>query len=193
MTEKTKASSEFKPKDKQNIIKSTFLIKKSDTKKTLDNKFLGIKRKLFKKIQLKKENKIKKGKKMKKNNLLITKSMEYFINSTNIKNNETCIICLEKIDFKERHFLHCGHFFHCYCINKWINMDKNKCPTCKQDIECNKSFEEDSINEENNNNQNVIELNGSNDDPLNILYLYCLFILIIFMFKGFCLKLFSVW
>ena len=71
--------------------------------------------------------------------------MEYFINSTNIKNNETCIICLEKIDFKERHFLHCGHFFHCNCINKWINMDKNKCPTCKQDIECNKSFEEEHI------------------------------------------------
>ena len=198
MTEKTKASSEFSSKEKQNIIKSTFLIKHSDTKKTIDKKnFLGIKRKLFKKIKSKKENKIKNDKKEKKINkndlLLITKSMEYFINNTNIKNNEVCIICLEKIDFKERHFLHCGHFFHCCCINKWINMDKNKCPTCKQDIECNKSFEDDSINEENNNNQNVIELNRSNDDPLNILFLYFFIILLIFMFKGFCLRIFTAW
>ena len=193
MTEKTKASSEFKSKEKkENIIKSIFIIKPSDTKKTIDNKFLGIKRKLFKKTKLNKENTIKKGKTKTKNNLLITKAMEYFINNTNIKNNEMCIICLDKIDFKERHFLHCGHFFHCCCINKWIKMDKNKCPTCKQDIECNKSFEDDLLNEENNNNQNI-EINRNNDELLSILFLYFCVILIIFMFKGFCVRVFSVW
>ena len=203
MTEKTKASTEFKLKEKQNLIKSIFLIKHSDTKNTIDQNLLGNKRKLFKKTKLKKENKNKKENKINKNNLLlITKSIEYFINSTNIKNNEICIICLEKIDSKERHFLHCGHFFHCCCINKWISMDKNKCPMCKQDIECNKSFEDDSINGEDDNdndndndniNQNVIEINRNNDDPLSILLFYFWIIIIIFMFKGFCLKASSVW
>ena len=198
MTEKTKAFTEFKPNEKQNIIKTISLIKTTESKKPEVNNFLGIKRKLFKKIKQKngnKENKVNKKKnKNKKNSFLITKSMEYFINNTNILNNEICIICLEKISFKERHFLHCGHFFHCCCINKWISMDKNKCPTCKQDIECNKSFQdEESAEDDNDNNGNNIVINTSSDDSLSILYLYFLVIIIIFMFKGFCFRFYEGW
>ena len=198
MTEKTKAFTEFKLNEKQNIIKTISLIKTTESKKPEVNNFLGIKRKLFKKIKQKNGNKENKGNKKnnknKKNSFLITKSMEYFINNTNILNNEICIICLEKISFKERHFLHCGHFFHCCCINKWISMDKNKCPTCKQDIECNKSFQdEESAEDDNDNNGNNIVINTSNDDSLSILYLYFLVIIIIFMFKGFCFRFYEGW
>ena len=198
MTEKTKEFTEFKPNEEQNIIKSISLIKKSDSKKSEVKHFLGIKRKLFKKIKPKKENneiKVKKENKKniknKKDSFLITKSMVYFINNTNILNNEICIICLEKISFKERHFLHCGHFFHCCCINKWISMDKNKCPTCKQDIECNKSFQ-DEDSAEDNHNENDIIINSSNVDYISILCLFLWVIIIIFMFKGFCLRIYSV-
>ena len=198
MTEKTKAFTEFKPNEKQNIIKTISLIKTTESKKPEVKNFLGIKRKLFKKIKQKNGNKENKGNKKKnknkKNSFLITKSMEYFINNTNILNNEICIICLEKISFKERHFLHCGHFFHCCCINKWISMDKNKCPTCKQDIECNKSFQdEESAEDDNDNNGNNIVINTSSDDSLSILYLYFLVIIIIFMFKGFCFRFYEGW
>ena len=198
MTEKTKAFTEFKPNEKQNIIKSISLIKKSDSKKSEVKHFLGIKRKLFKKIKPKKENneikvkkENKKNRKNKKDSFLITKSMLYFINNTNILNNEICIICLEKISFKERHFLHCGHFFHCCCINKWISMDKKKCPTCKQDIECNKSFQ-DEDSAEDDNNENDIVINSSNVDYISTLCLFLWVIIIIFMFKGFCLRIYSV-
>ena len=193
MTEKTKAFTEFKPNEKQNIIKTISLIKTTESKKPEVNNFLGIKRKLFKKIKQKNGNKENKGNKKnnknKKNSFLIKKFIEYFINNTNILNNEICIICLEKISFKERHFLHCGHFFHCCCINKWISMDKNKCPTCKQDIECNKSFQ-DEDSAEDDHNENDIVINNSNVDYINILCLFLWVIIIIFMFKGFCLRIY---
>ena len=195
MTEKTKAFTEFKPNEKQNIIKTISLIKTTESKKPEVNNFLGIKRKLFKKIKQKNGNKENKGNKKnnknKKNSFLITKSMEYFINNTNILNNEICIICLEKISFKERHFLHCGHFFHCCCINKWISMDKNKCPTCKQDIECNKSFQDEDSAEDDHNENNIV-INSSNVDYISTLCLFLWVIIIIFMFKGFCLRIYSV-
>ena len=100
-----------------------------------EKKFLGFKRRLFKKKKEKKEQK-----------LLISKQKDYFINNSSsfTKNNNECIICLEKISLRDRHFLHCGHFFHCDCINKWLSMDKNKCPLCKQNIECYKSALDDS-------------------------------------------------
>ena len=70
-------------------------------------------------------------------------------------------------------------------------MDKNKCPTCKQDIECNKSFQ-DEDNAEDDHNENDIVINSSNVDYISILCLFLWVIIIIFMFKGFCLRIYSV-
>ena len=111
--------------------------------------------------------------------------MEYFINQSKIIENNIeniCIICLEKISFKDKHFLHCGHCFHCYCIKKWLNMDKNNCPICKQNIECEKSF---SDFEENN-----TVPNNSLDSNYSILFIeiYFIILLIIFMLHGFNLR-----
>lgn len=43
--------------------------------------------------------------------------------------HETCSICLDVIDnsFKSN----CGHYFHKYCIDKWLNIN-NTCPICRK-------------------------------------------------------------
>lgn len=46
--------------------------------------------------------------------------------------NHICVICLNDISFSDRHYLHCGHCFHCSCINTWLG-DNHSCPYCKQD------------------------------------------------------------
>ena len=202
MTEKTKDTgiSPLKFNEKINLIKSISLIKispqentinkKSNKGNNIQKKYLGVKRKLFKKP---------KGNKSKSNKILsISKSINFLINNTNIKNNEICIICLEKISSQERHYLHCGHQFHCCCINKWLKIGKNKCPTCKQDIECNKEFSEDSIsleeNDENSYGNIDANMNISIGDLFEFFYYYFLILLIIyFMFRGFCYGFFTFW
>ena len=165
---------------------------------------LGVKRKSFKTIA-KKEKK-------NKNILSINKQTQFVINKTKtfdnnniiINNKEPCIICFEKISFQEKHFLHCGHCFHCDCINKWLDFGNYECPICKQDIECDKiidnsisleEIDEDDyvINEYNigNNNINnrengVITSYRSNKDIKFILILYIL--IIIFYMVTFSLK-----
>ena len=47
-------------------------------------------------------------------------------------NNNTCVICLDDISHNDKHFLHCGHQFHCRCIKQWLITRQNKyCPVCK--------------------------------------------------------------
>ena len=195
MTEKTKPFTSFKLNNKEKSIKSTKSIKSISLIKNInenisqDKKFLGIKRKLFKKISNKKEKK--------KKLLSITKASEYFINKPNFHNNDDdlCIICLDKITFQKRHFLHCGHCFHCYCINKWIKMDKDKCPLCKQNIEC---IESDSISleeDQENNNDNII-INNYNSDlsgSYRFIKIYCIVVMILFIFKEFCFQNFMIY
>ena len=199
MTEKTKPFTELKEKiEKKNdiLVKTFSLIKINENDNKKDKKFLGIKRHLFKKMHKKKgkgkENKCKK-------NLVITKAMEYFIKKAKIQVNENiCIICFEKISFEQKHYLHCGHCFHCDCINKWIGMDKSKCPICKQNFECFKSFSENSLDEEeedNNNNENVeftnrgvVHTTNFSLDYFELLKLYFWILIIFFMFRGFYLR-----
>ena len=133
-------------------------------KNNINKSLLGTKRKLFKKIPRKSKNKL---------NILSINQQEHFsINKTpNTKNkneNDSCIICFEKISFQDKHYLHCGHYFHCDCINKWLDFEKNNCPICKRDIDCDKIFdntislEEEDDDEENesiNNNNNEINTN----------------------------------
>ena len=191
MTEKTKPFTSFKLNKKEKStksIKSFSLIKNINQNISQDKQFLGIKRKLFKKISNKKE---------KKKKLSITKTSEYFINKPNFhnKDDDLCIICLDKITFQKRHFLHCGHYFHCYCINKWIKMDKDKCPLCRQSIEC---IESDSISleedQENNNDSNII--NNYNSDisgTFRFIKIYCIVVMILFIFKEFCFQNFMIY
>ena len=165
---------------------------------------LGVKRKSFKTIT-KKEKK-------NKSILSINKQTQFVINKTKtfdnnniiINNKEPCIICFEKISFQEKHFLHCGHCFHCDCINKWLDFGNYECPICKQDIECDKvidnsisleEIDEDdyviNVNNIGNNNINnrengVITNYRSNKDIKFILILYIL--IIIFYMVTFSLK-----
>ena len=179
MTEKTKTSTDIfqsKEKEKEILIKSSTLITENEPEKKGDKKFLGIKRKLFKKIKNKKA--------IKEQKLSVSKQIDYFINNSNNKKNEECIICLENISFEDRHFLHCGHIFHCDCINKWLNMDKNKCPTCKKNIECDKTLLEESINLENNNEIIIQNNDVLSKGQLTIIFLYIWILTIIYMSKG---------
>ena len=65
------------------------------------------------------------------------KIKEISLNVYNQKNNEkkNCIICLNNIEFKDRHYLHCGHCFHCNCIKIWLN-SKESCPICRSKNKC---------------------------------------------------------
>ena len=131
---------------------------KNNKKKSL----LGTKRKLFKKIQKKSKNKL--------NILSINQQENFCINKkTNIKNKndiEPCIICFEKISLQDKHFLHCGHYFHCDCINKWLNSEKNNCPICKRDADCDKIFDDLISLEEDDEEEN--ESINENDDEMDI-------------------------
>ncbi len=152
----------LKDKSSKNVdlIKSISLIKKFKKvlpKKTIKKNFLGKKRKL----------------------LSIAKSMNIFINNSYMNiNAQKCAICLENINLNERHFLHCGHFFHCPCIDKWLDMGKDKCPMCRRNIECKNRTSQNSINlEENENNY------GNNNAVRNISGYSDIQLLLYFMIK----------
>ena len=66
-----------------------------------------------------------------------------------------CSICLEQISFNTHHYLHCGHVFHCNCINMWLK-DKSYCPYCKQSARGDCDSGAMSINT--NNDEHFIEL-----------------------------------
>ena len=145
-----------------NNIKIISLIKKNNKDNSInENKtkiFLGKKRQSFKK-----EN----SKKVKQNKLLsIEKPVRYTINNQIIHSNQNCIICFEEITLNEKHYLHCGHCFHCDCINRWIDMGNNRCPLCKNNVDCDKiiSLEENEINNDisSNNDNSQIEQNHNN-------------------------------
>jgi len=54
---------------------------------------------------------------------------------------EECCICLSELNNEDEKYiaikLKCGHIYHKYCINKWIETTA-KCPTCRTNVfECN--------------------------------------------------------
>ena len=162
----TEESTILSPKLNQNKgIKIISLLKiphKFTKAKNNKNKsLLGTKRKLFKKISKKSKNKL--------NILSINHQENFSINKkSNIKNkneNEPCIICFEKISFQDKHYLHCGHYFHCDCINKWLNSEKNNCPICKRDADCDKIFDDLISLEED--EEEILSIN-ENDNEINI-------------------------
>ena len=106
-------------------------------------------------------------------------------------------LSFEKIPFQEKHFLHCGHCYHCNCINKWIDLGNFECPMCKQDIDCEKalsvsiSLEEDdeydyplNINDFYQNNINNIH-NGviaSRSNNKQLIYLIVMYLFMLFFY-----------
>jgi len=155
MPDLSNKSTEIKSTKKKDI-KIISLLKRNKNNKS----FLGLKRKSFKKITIKANQKFKN-----KNKLSINKQIQFNINKNNNINNfnniEPCSICFEKINFQDRHFLHCGHCFHCNCINTWLELGKYECPLCKQDIDCDKAFD-NSISLEEENNEQDFEFNLDN-------------------------------
>ena len=154
-------------KNPDNINSKKETIENQDNK----NKFLGVKRKLYVNLTSQKQNNNKN-----KNKLSITRSITYYIDKSNFQNDNICLICLDTIPFQERHFLHCGHNFHCNCINKWISMRKDKCPICRKNIKCIIRIVEGSIlnleenvnNNSNNINRNNINNNNNRDNNNNL-------------------------
>ena len=187
--EKEKILFDKSPKAEEiiNNIKIISLIKKNNKDNSInENKtkiFLGKKRQSFEK-----EN----SKKVKQNKLLsIAKPVRYTIKNQIIhNNNQNCIICFEEITFNEKHYLHCGHCFHCDCINRWIDMGNNRCPLCKNNVDCDKiiSLEENEINNNNdissNNDNSQIEQNHNNRTSrrLRDRYIYGLTIVILYYY-----------
>ena len=96
--------------------------------------------------------------------LSISRPITHCIHRTKINdvnnNNLNCPICLQNISFENRHSCHCGHIFHCDCINHWINTGNNICPACRQNLDCPNHLPEDPVIEldedENQNNHNNI-------------------------------------
>ena len=59
---------------------------------------------------------------------------------------KNCIICFNNIEFKDKHYLHCGHCFHCNCIKIWTNQ-KEICPICRSKNKCKNILESNNLNE----------------------------------------------
>ena len=55
------------------------------------------------------------------------KMTRYFIN---FNKNNTCMICLEGFNNKNKITTRCNHKFHYNCINNWCNKNDN-CPLCR--------------------------------------------------------------
>ena len=196
MTEIAKDISILSPNSTQNkgiktisliTIPSKPLQKNKNKKKKI---LLGHKRKTFKKISKKSKT---------KNQLSINNQVQFAINKTNnsLNNDKQCIICFEKISFQEKHFLHCGHCYHCNCINKWIDLGNFECPMCKQDIDCEKalsvsiSLEEDdeydyplNINDfyQNNINNRHNGVNASRSNNKQLIYLIVMYLIMLFFY-----------
>jgi len=141
MEKKEESIEDIKNTNNNNLTKSISLNNNSK-KKIIENKdnknqFLRERRKLYIKSTSQNPNI--------NNKLSMSRSITHYFERTNIQNDNICIICLGTILFHQKHFLHCGHYFHCNCIKKWISMRKDKCPICKKNIKCIIDHSEESI------------------------------------------------
>ena len=81
---------------------------------------------------------------------------------------------LSRYFFWNKPLLHCGHSFHCTCIDIWIKSGKKDCPIWRQDMICpgNQLIELEEENEnvnniDNNVNNNIINNRRRNSRNIN--------------------------
>ncbi len=48
--------------------------------------------------------------------------------------HETCVICMEHVNERDRSVLKCGHEFHTSCLMSHVIKCSNKCPLCRDEI-----------------------------------------------------------
>ena len=48
----------------------------------------------------------------------------------------TCIICYDNISYDDLIFTKCDHYYHEFCIRKWLSINQ-VCPICKRQYEVN--------------------------------------------------------
>jgi len=166
-----------KNKNNNNIIQKSIFI--NSERSNLQTNFFGKKRAIDRKI------------------LSISKPITYCIKRTKINNainNSICPICLQNISLDDKHYCHCGHIFHCACINHWIDSGKNECPVCRQIIDCIYHLPREPVielnedeNENHNNNNNHHHYNNGqnltlrtlrNKIILDLIYVFLFFYLI---------------
>ena len=93
----------------------------------------------------------------------LNKVLKYLNNFSDVKTRKKCF---DKINFQDKHYLHCGHVYHCLCINKWLDLGHDECPTCKQDIDCDKDSSDTISLDEDDENNYQININENNDNRL---------------------------
>ena len=171
------------------IYSTNNLSKKIPENKTNQNQnnFLGKKRKNFGDSE-----------KSEKHQLSISKPITHSINNTN--NNSICSICYENISFETKHYCHCGHHFHCCCINNWIKAGKNNCPICRKNIDCSQNQSIELEEEEENENNYINNIRRRIRYINTVIYIYsyiCFFMVHILLryryFKYFFYFLFFTW
>ncbi|XP_053162834.1 E3 ubiquitin-protein ligase TTC3 isoform X2 [Hemicordylus capensis] len=53
--------------------------------------------------------------------------------SSDVTDNDPCVICHEELSLEMLHVLDCGHRFHKVCIGPWIK-EHSTCPTCRRHV-----------------------------------------------------------
>ena len=73
---------------------------------------------------------------IKKKNLVT--NFDYFFKQKVENDNitRTCIICYDNISYGDLIFTKCNHYFHEFCIRKWLSINQ-VCPICKRQYDVN--------------------------------------------------------
>ena len=114
-------------------------------------------------------------------------------------NNNTCVICLDDISHNNKHFLHCGHQFHCRCIKQWLTRNKY-CPVCKSPSKgcCNVDNDNDNDNVHSSSSSSssnyfidVIQYDNTSSSPFDSIERDAFYTLIILIIISFITKIIS--
>lgn len=89
----------------------------------------NLKRRLKKHSNCKRDKQIKTKLKISSKEIMLNLKANTY-NMDNYINDNMCIICFKNIALNDKHFLHCGHKYHCECIKQWLTQSQ-LCPICK--------------------------------------------------------------
>lgn len=107
-------------------------------------------------------------------------------------NNNMCVICLDVISHNNKHFLHCGHQFHCRCIKQWLTRNKC-CPVCKSPSKgcCSVNDDDNAHLSSSNYFIDVIQYDNTSSSPFDSIVHDAFYTLIIFIIISFITKIIS--